>query len=356
VVGRLGLASASAFAMLLVLEGLVRVADLGVHSRLAEMSRYGAVLEQDAGGYPRHLPGTRLWSEGVELRFNSLGMRDPEPALPKPPGRRRLLLLGDSVVLGPRVEQEQIAASRVRAALAARGVDVVTAAVAGWNTVFQEMFVAANVERVDPDAIVLVYVQNDNELTLPFDREREPPRTIRQRLYRWLVVRSRLFEWAVYVYYQRYPDWAGLSQMAEREKAKSEAGEPFAPDETGWLQSRAALAGIAEAASARNARFLVVFFRYEESALGDRILARLREFGEANDVPVVDAAPWYADREAEDFFVAPFDAHPNADGHARLARGIVEVVAPALGRSGLSSAARRMALARSPIHACVSAL
>lgn len=333
---KLVLAVASALVMVLVLEGLVRVADLGVHDRLAEMTRYGAMLEQDAGGYPRHFPNTRFRSEGVLMTFNSLGMRDAEPVLPKPEGTKRLLLLGDSVVVGPRVAQDEIAASKLRALLAPRDMDVVTAAVSGWNTVFQEMFVATDVDRLAPDAIVLVYVENDNELTLPFDREREAPKTLKQRLYRWFIVHSRLFEWGVYAYYQRNPDWAGLSRMAERDRARAAAGAPFAASEKGWLESRAALVRIAAAAHARGARFAIVLFRYDRSELTDRVLKRLGEFGKMNDVLIVDAMPWYEGRDPESFFVAPFDRHPNAEGHERLAQGIATL----LEQNGLLPAGR----------------
>jgi hypothetical protein len=325
---KVSLAAATTMVLLLALEALVRLGDLGVHDHLAEVTRYAAMLEQDEGGYPRHLRNTYFWSEGVEMTFNSLGMRDVEPAPPKPVGTKRVLLLGDSVLVGPRVRQDEIAASRLRDLLTGRGMDVVTAAVSGWNTVFEELFVATNIDRLKPDAIVLVYVDNDNELALPFDRAQEQPKTVAQRTYRSLLVNSRLFEWAVFDYRQHYPDWAGLSRMAERDKARAEAGEPFSPTDKGWLESRAALEKISVAAKEHGAGFVIVLFRYAHAELSDRVLARLTEFGQAEGVPVVDAMNWYQGRAPALYFVTPFDPHPNAEGQDRLARGILTLLEP----------------------------
>jgi hypothetical protein len=326
--GRLTLAAATTIVLVLALEGVVRLAGFGVHNHLIEAARYGAMLEQDEGGYPRPLRNSSFRSEGVDMVFNSLGMRDIEPVLPKPPGITRVLLLGDSVVVGPLVEQDEIAASRLRALLAGRPMDVTTAAVSGWNTVFEELFVAANIDRLNPDVIVLVYVDNDNELALPFDRAREAPKTAGQRMYRWLLVNSRLFEWAVYVYRERYPDWAGLGRMAERDKARAEAGEPFSLTDKGWLESRAALERIAVAAKEHGAGFVIVLFRYAHAELSDRVLARLTEFSETHGVPVVDGMTWYQGRVPALYFVTPFDSHPNAEGQDRLARGILTLLEP----------------------------
>jgi hypothetical protein len=324
----LGIMVASLLVGVLALEGLVRVADLGVHDRLAEMTRYGLILEQDPGGYPRHIPNTTLWSEGTRMDFNGLGMRDIDPTLPKPPGMRRLLLVGDSVLVGPKVPQDRIASARLRTGLAPSGIDVVTGAVSGWNTVFEAKFVATNLSRLAPDAIVLVYVENDNEIALPFDLERQPPKTARERLYRWLVVHSRLFEWGVFAYRQRYPDWQGLSRMETRRQAREAAGIPFSTEDLGWRESRAALERIADMARQRGVPFVVVLFRYAAGGSTDRVLERLTEFSAATGVPVVDAMPWYADHPAAALVVSMFDPHPNVEGHERLARGILGLVEP----------------------------
>jgi hypothetical protein len=323
VVSRLLLALTSTVVVVVALEGLLRVTGLGVHTHMIELARYGAMLEQDAGGYPRHRRSTTFRTDGIDMRFNSLGMRDDEPVVPKPAGTRRLLLLGDSVVVGPGVPQEDILGSRLRRLLAPRGVDLVTGAVSGWNTVFEEMFVATNLPRLAPDVVVLVYVMNDDEPIMPFDRERQPPASLGEETYRWLLVHSRLFEWGVFVYRRHYPDLENLARMTRRKQARERAGVPFARINWGWLASRAALTQIARAARTAGAPFLVVFFRYGPGDLPDRVWRRLTEFSAASGVPLVDTAPWFADRPAPSFFVRPLNPHPSAEAHDRLARGIL---------------------------------
>src|SRR5919198_475033 len=189
----------SGLASLGALELVVRLTGLGVHAYMDEVQMYGLMLVPDEEGrYLRHPAGASVVLQGVTLRFNSLGMRDDEPRIPKPPGTFRVLCLGDSVTLGPAVPQGQIYPARLRGLLGP-GVDVVAAAVAGWNTVAEERFLARHIETLQPDLVVLLYVTNDNEPTEPFRRLRRPATRWSTRLYRALVTRSRLFEWAAFV-------------------------------------------------------------------------------------------------------------------------------------------------------------
>ena len=129
----------------------------------------------DLAFYPHRLPAIEftlnpylpngeatLWGDGAPYPVNALGLRGP-PVEPKRPGRRRILLLGDSVVFGWRLSQDETLASRLQEAIAQRepATEVVAVAVPGWNPANAAAFVAAHWARLGPDVLVLVLVAND---------------------------------------------------------------------------------------------------------------------------------------------------------------------------------------------------
>src|SRR2546425_6635234 len=155
---KLGLACAALLFALLMLEAVVRLGHFEVHDFVHEKQKYGALLYQDeAGGYYRHPADLSIVLQGVTVRFNSLGMRDDEPR-PKRPGAHRILCLGDSMVFGPAVPQDQIFPARLRALLTPEGIEVVAAGVQGWNTVEEDRFLALHIGELVPDLVVLLYV------------------------------------------------------------------------------------------------------------------------------------------------------------------------------------------------------
>jgi lysophospholipase L1-like esterase len=314
-----------------VLEVGIRLGGLEVHDQLNEMRKYGSLLVRDeAGDYLRHRGPATVVLQGVTVRLNSLGMRDEEPRLPKPEATFRLLSIGDSMAFGPAVAQEEIYASRLRRLLGGAGVDVVAAGVGGWNTVEEERFLAHNVARLAPDLVVLLDVTNDNEPIPPYRRERQPPETRWEALYRDLVLRSRLFEWGAFVYRSRLApmDWRPLRQMAQWQREREQARQlPFTAEDPGWLESRAALRRMAETARAHGASLAVLLYNLGELMPGPTALERLRELGREIGVPVFDTAPFFAGRPPATLVNhALRDPHPNAEGHALLAAGMARTL------------------------------
>src|SRR5262249_4040201 len=137
-----------------------------------------------------------------------------------------------------------------------------------------------------------------------------------------------LFEWGMFVYRTRHPDWAGIGAMEEFRHYQEAAGVPFSPEDLGWVDSRSALERMRVRLARRGARFVVVLFRYRTGVvLEDRAMTRLQEFGAAADVPVFDAAPFFAGRDPRELVLIPGeDPHPNVEGTALLAAGILRVL------------------------------
>ncbi len=100
-------------------------------------------------------------------KSNSLGMRDREHAEVKAPGVTRLVVLGDSIAAGLRVEKlEEIFPARLEAGLraAGRAVEVINLAVSGYNTGQEVEMLKVRGLAFAPDLVILAYCLNDTRL------------------------------------------------------------------------------------------------------------------------------------------------------------------------------------------------
>lgn len=109
--------------------------------------------------------------KGAPLRTNSLGYRDDEWTEAKPPGTLRVALVGDSVVFGPFVAEEKTYARLVEDALTAAlfpggggRVEALNFGVPGYNSAQEAEVFASRVFRFAPDAVVVGYVGNDDQM------------------------------------------------------------------------------------------------------------------------------------------------------------------------------------------------
>jgi len=154
--------------LILVLEAVGRAIDpLGI-SYYPETARFFDQLQLgEPLGYslPPHMDA-RFW--GVHVRTNSLGLRDREVSLEKPPGEFRVLMLGDSVVFSLGVEYEdsipfQLEQLLNRQAPANTRYRTLNMGVPSYNTEQESIQLETIGLDLDPDAVVLYFATNDIE-------------------------------------------------------------------------------------------------------------------------------------------------------------------------------------------------
>jgi hypothetical protein len=113
----------------------------------------------------RHAPGRKgYWhreiTEPQYVETNSLGHRDRERNFEKPPGTRRVLMLGDSFCEGYQVSLEALVHVRLEAMLqghAAEGsVEVLNTCVQGYGMAQEWLYLKREGVRLDPDAVLLM--------------------------------------------------------------------------------------------------------------------------------------------------------------------------------------------------------
>ena len=113
------------------------------------------------------------------MDINSIGLRDDEVTMPKPKGRKRVLILGDSIAFGSGVEAHDRFSDLLKHELPG-DVDVINAGVPGWGNDQELLFYERDLRRLQPDIVVLEFTGNNdvvnNELRGPLIEEGTKPR------------------------------------------------------------------------------------------------------------------------------------------------------------------------------------
>ena len=116
-----------------------------------------------------YAPGQRTESD-TDININSLGLRGPEPRIPKPDGVQRLLSTGDSSVYGFKVKDggvfTDVAADRL-----GQQVEGWTAAIPGYSTYQSLNMLEMRALKLQPDVLVIANLWSDNNFDTFVDKE-----------------------------------------------------------------------------------------------------------------------------------------------------------------------------------------
>ena len=102
-----------------------------------------------------------LWApKDAPYAINSWGLRGAAIG-PKPPGRKRVVLVGDSWFFGWLLGDDDRLESHMRRVMKDAAVDFVTVAVPGWNVRSEAAFLESRLSELDPDALLWEICPND---------------------------------------------------------------------------------------------------------------------------------------------------------------------------------------------------
>lgn len=153
---RLALAAVAAVVALVVGEAALRVAGVSYPNFYQPDALRGWGLRPGAAGWWR--------KEGLAfIRISSAGLRDVEHQVPKPPGRLRIAVVGDScaealqVPIGETFWKLLEGEMRSCPAAAGRGVEVLDFGVAGYGTAQELLTLRRDVWRFQPDVVLLAF-------------------------------------------------------------------------------------------------------------------------------------------------------------------------------------------------------
>lgn len=298
-------------------------AGLRVYSRVTpnvdvEFTRYATLMKGAAPGSAlgfRHSAGTRARLFGVDVAINSRGFRDAEIPAGKRPGETRVALLGDSVTFGWGVRYGERFSEILEREWSRDGrpLELVNTGHGNWNSAQQHAALAELLAGDPLDGILQFWYINDAE---PTPAHRDAP---------WYA----RFHLAVFV-------WAKSDLLRRRLGAKDGYEDYYRSlyDEgaLGYAGFTRALARTGEIARARGLTWVFVILPEFHAFPGpfEDVYARVAaDAGRAGAI-VIDVTGAFAGEDPATTWVARNDVHPNARGHALIARAVRDAVDPAL--------------------------
>jgi GDSL-like Lipase/Acylhydrolase family len=159
---------------------------------------------EPGAGYTLMKPGGHYEWQSIPVDINSHGLRGPETSYEKPSGTFRILNLGDSVVMGWGVREDDTYGRRLESLLNQEGnsdlhFEVINAGVPGWNLENSFAYLQAEGLKYKPDLILLgLTLANDikGKSALLADNQPAPIKWLRSNTYFWpfLTVQLRWME------------------------------------------------------------------------------------------------------------------------------------------------------------------
>jgi lysophospholipase L1-like esterase len=256
---------------------------------------------------------------------NSLGYRDLERAIAKPPGTRRVVSLGDSFAWGASVEFEDAYPQRLERALSRRRREpwqVVNLALPGMNTVSEEGQLRTEGMAYAPDVVLLGFVLNDSE-----DEDAAEARRVRD----WLEAKRQrpglLGHSALWRMIK-----GRLSATAENRRRITGYKSMYADDAPGWIAARRALKQMGVLCREQGVPFVVAIFPLFGNPLDERypfveVHAKVAQAAAEAGAKVIDLLPVYRGLRWDILVVDGVDdEHPNEIAHRIAADAILHAL------------------------------
>ncbi len=278
------------------------------------------------------------------VTINEDGYRGRRVAVPKPPGRYRILLLGDSLIESQYVDDgltfgEQLEADVRRRA--GKGVEVVAIGRAGYTITDEAAYVREKGRRFEPDMVILVAPLNDvSDLSrrvqyrdllkqLSGYERRHPLLQTMIAPIRNTALYNFLYRKWVYLAYRTSLPVGAIDPRPQHEEVsfKEARAREWSAAYTGYFERYCQLLGAFHTEIERDGRrFLYVVFpdvEQMDSADPETMQRHLKGCADDHGITMVDLLPAMRAGSGErTLFLIPYDRHPNGAGYAVASRTI----------------------------------
>jgi len=267
-----------------------------------------------SGVFPGNVDPSRTFA----YRTNGQGLRDRD-RFKKQPGAKRVLVIGDSYTWGYAVAEEEAFPQTAERLLEERGfpdIEVINGGVPDYNTRQERQLLERLMPVYQPDAVFLAYLVNDAE---PSTAMPTPPEETYRHASSWFltelaeVANRRVFRSRVF-----------------RSRKDTIAGnylDGFAENSLKWRDSRQAIQEMRDMCAAARVPLAVLILPDFTQGFNDQYAWRpiheaVASWGRELGVPVFDLLIPFRGEDHVSLWV-PWDGHPNAEAHRRIAEFLI---------------------------------
>ena len=273
-----------------------------------------AFKPKTSGVFPGNVDATRTFA----YRTNWQGLRDRD-RFEKTPGVKRVLVMGDSYTWGYAVAEDEAFPQTAERMLKERGypdIEVVNGGIPDYNSRQERQLLERLMPIYRPDAVFLAYVVNDAE---PSTAMPTPPEETYRHANSWFlaeledVANRRVFKSDVF--------------RSMKETAGGNYLDGFAQGSLKWRDSKQAIREMRDMCAAARIPFAVLILPDFTQSFDDQygwrpIHEAVASWGREMRVPVFDLLIPFLGEDHLSLWV-PWDGHPNAEAHRRIAEFLV---------------------------------
>ena len=277
-----------------------------------EIRRYMTVLVLDDRLFFKNPALYRDTYQHVEIATNELGLRE-RPLKPHSTGEKRILVLGDSVAFGWGVRVEDAFPRQLERTLMrswSGPVETINSGVPGYNSNQELSFLDMYGARLQPDMVLLVYVDNDIDAIDPgrvhmgvLPNPLKDPRGAAD----YFLSMSRLYFMLRHI----LPLLVGSVSPSPEQKRQT----------PGWQESMHSVKEMARICHARGLPLVVLHFRMIDDPVSRTLNQEIETLARVDGFHFSDTLPWFAGRNIRRLTNSFIDTHPNAEGASHLSRG-----------------------------------
>jgi len=260
---------------------------------------------------------TRNWLDRY-WHLNSLGYRDVEWTAESLPGKRKIVVMGDSFAEGYGIKNPADRFSDILGRKLGSQYIVMNVAIAGLNT-------QGEIERIKgfpykPDILIYQYYINDIEDAARAHGLRlSAPHVQQNPMLTWLIKNSYAFNFAYWRLMLLQPHGSEGDYLTLVTGAYN--------DPQIWWTHQQELETIYQGSLSEGARLIVVVFPALTNISGSReITNKVVEFYQARSVPTLDVGVMLDNIPPDQLVVNSLDAHPNEWVHQQVANELYELV------------------------------
>jgi len=277
--------------------------------RLAPHAKWHHTYSSDPQGYfgPTHT---------ISYETNSLGLRERELSIPKPPGVVRVVALGDSFTLGEGVRVEDSWPRQLETILHSRyperTIEVVNAGVNAYDTRQELEHYRRTARAYDPDLVVIAMVWNDAH-----------------------AGDARSFSASFADGTAAMAQYLPVADRVGRVIASLMGRTGVATSSEQWQDSLNALIELHAQTKAAGVELVVAIYpsvRHLRNRSLQRVYDIQSEFCRKRHLSLFNAYPVFTSAPHRTWYVHGVDNHPNANAHHLFAEGLAERIAPIISR------------------------